>query len=110
MGKCDKQGFLLKVKSIIYFFGLLGLIYLLLFFSFKVMYSDQIVEPLTSIITFVTLLVMTIMALVFRFLMDYLSDLRYPNTYTQRTMYIIVTTVLFHFIYYLFIPTIYLKT
>jgi hypothetical protein len=34
--------------------------------------------------------------------------MRFPNTYTSRTMFIVITTVLFHFIYYLVIPTVYL--
>jgi len=39
--------------------------------------------------------------------MNKLSDMRNPNTYTSRTMFIVITTVLFHFIYYIVIPTIY---
>lgn len=40
--------------------------------------------------------------------MNRLADMRYPNTYTSRTMFIVITTVLFHFIFYLFIPSMYL--
>jgi hypothetical protein len=35
--------------------------------------------------------------------------MRRPNTQTNRTMFIVITTVLFHFIYYILIPTFYLK-
>lgn len=35
--------------------------------------------------------------------------MRYPNTYTNKTLFIVVTTLLFHFIYYLIIPTMYLR-
>ena len=35
--------------------------------------------------------------------------MRFPNTYTRRTMFIVITTVLFHFIFYLFLPTSYLR-
>lgn len=48
-------------------------------------------------------------ALTFRQLMNKLSQMRRPNTLTHRTIYIILTTVLFHFIYYIIIPTFYLK-
>lgn len=35
--------------------------------------------------------------------------MRRPTTLTNRTIFIILTTVLFHFIYYIIIPTFYLK-
>lgn len=35
--------------------------------------------------------------------------MRRPNTLTSRTMFIVLTTVLFHFIYYIIIPTFYLN-
>lgn len=40
--------------------------------------------------------------------MDRLSELRFPNTYTQRTVFIVMTTVVFHYLFYLFIPDLYL--
>lgn len=40
--------------------------------------------------------------------MDRLSELRFPNTYTQRTVFIVMTTVAFHYLFYLFIPCLYL--
>lgn len=42
--------------------------------------------------------------------MNILSEMRKPNTQTHRTMFIIVTTVLFHFLYYIIVPTITLTT
>ena len=35
--------------------------------------------------------------------------MRFPNTYSARAMFIVITTVLFHFIFYLVAPSIYLK-
>ena len=35
--------------------------------------------------------------------------MRFPDTYTHRTMFIVITTVLFHFIFYLIIPSLYLR-
>ncbi len=72
------------------------------------MYAESIIEPFKSIIQFILLLFMTVLAVTFRFTMDRLSELRFPNTYTQRTMFIVLTTVVFHFLFYLFIPAIYL--
>jgi hypothetical protein len=47
-------------------------------------------------------------ALTFRFLMNKLSEMRKPNTQTSRTLFIILTTTLFHFIYYVIVPGAYL--
>lgn len=41
--------------------------------------------------------------------MNRLSEMRYPNTYTARSMFIVITTVVFHFIIYLLIPVLYLR-
>lgn len=57
---------------------------------------------------FLILIFITALAITFRFIMDRLSELRFPNTYTQRTMFIVMTTVVFHYLFYLFIPCIYL--
>jgi hypothetical protein len=34
--------------------------------------------------------------------------MRLPNTQTHRTLFIVITTVLFHFLHYIIIPTFYL--
>lgn len=41
--------------------------------------------------------------------MNKLAEMRFPNTYSARAMFIVITTVLFHFIFYLVAPSIYLK-
>jgi hypothetical protein len=56
----------------------------------------------------VILLIISILSLIFRQIMDKLSELRFPNTYTQRTVFIVMTTIAFHYLFYLFIPNIYL--
>lgn len=98
----------MKVKSIVYFFLILALFYLLLFFALEIIYIDEFIEPLKSIVQFLILIFITALAITFRFIMDKLSELRFPNTYTQRTMFIVMTTVVFHYLFYLFIPCIYL--
>ena len=50
------------------------------------------------------------LALVFRSFMNKLADMRKPNTKTSRTLFIVSTTVVYHFIYFLIIPTIYFRT
>ncbi len=40
--------------------------------------------------------------------MNKLSEMRFPNTYASRALFIVATTVLFHFIFYLFVPSSYL--
>lgn len=108
LGKEEKEGARVKVKSIVYFIGSLMLFYLLLFFALQVIYYDELSEPLKSILQFVILLFMTALALAFRQIMNKLSELRFPNTFTQRTQFIVMTTVAFHYLFYLFIPCIYL--
>lgn len=58
----------------------------------------------------VVMCLLVVMALTFRQFMNILSEMRKPNTQTHRTMFIIVTTVLFHFLYYIIVPTITLTT
>jgi len=41
--------------------------------------------------------------------MDKLSDYRYPITHSQRIMFIIITTIMLHFIFYLWIPSTYIN-
>lgn len=40
--------------------------------------------------------------------MQKLSEMRFPNTYTGKAIFVVVTTVVFHFIFYIFIPSLYL--
>lgn len=41
--------------------------------------------------------------------MDRLSDMRFPITYSERIMFIVITTVMLHFIFYLWIPSTYIN-
>ena len=66
-------------------------------------------EPYRSIVQNVILIFLVVIALSFRGWMNRLSEMRFPNTYTRRTMFIVITTVLFHFVFYLFLPTSYLR-
>lgn len=56
--------------------------------------------------TFMALFIIA-MALVFRAFMNKLADMRRPNTQTSRTLFIVSTTVVYHFIYFLILPTLY---
>jgi hypothetical protein len=66
-------------------------------------------SPWNVIVANIIMTLMVPLALTFRQLMNKLSEMRRPNTLTNRTMFIVITTVLFHFIYYILIPTFYLK-
>ena len=81
--------------------------YGLLFFCMKIVYRQVLPAPYNFILANIILIILVIIALTFRFLMNKLSEMRYPNTQTSRTMFIVVTTVLFHFLYYIIIPTLY---
>ena len=47
-----------------------------------------------------------ILNLMYRFIMALLSDQRKPNTYLSRTLFIVLTTVMFHLLFYLYLPAI----
>jgi len=74
-----------------------------------VVYIYKIIEPLKSILQNFIMTFIVFVGLTFRELMNRLSEMRFPNTYTSRTLFIVITTVLFHFIFYLFIPSTYLR-
>lgn len=59
--------------------------------------------------TFIALLVVAL-ALVFRAFMNKLADMRKSSTKTARTLFIVSTTVIYHFIYFLILPTFYFVT
>lgn len=109
IGIIEKQGFKVKILSVIYFILILGFFVAFLYFFMEVVYVEPIIEPFKSILTNFILIFIVFVGLTFRTLMDQLSEMRYPNTYTSRTMFIVITTVLFHFIFYLFIPSLFLK-
>ena len=96
-----------KVLSVVYFFLLLGGSYIILFFCMEVVYTDVFPEPWNEILIQFILIFVVVVALSFRQWMNKLSEMRHPNTQTSRTMFIVLTTVLFHFIYYIIIPTFY---
>lgn len=64
-------------------------------------------EPMMVIIwNIVSALGLFILNLMYRFIMAFLSDQRKPNTYLSRTLFIVLTTVLFHLLFYLYLPAI----
>lgn len=84
--------------------------YLILYFCMELVYDRDILpNPWNMIAANIIMTVMVAMALTFRQFMNRLSEMRMPNTQTSRTMFIVLTTVLFHFIYYIVIPTFYLR-
>lgn len=48
-----------------------------------------------------------IMDLVYRYIILILTEQRKPNTYLSRSNFIILTTVIFHLLFYLYLPAIY---
>jgi hypothetical protein len=72
-------------------------------------YKDQ-TNPLLMIASNIIMIAMVPAALTFRQLMNKLAEMRMPNSQTTRTQFIVITTVFFHFVYYLVVPTAYLMT
>ena len=79
----------------------------MMFFCMKIVYKEIVPDPWNFILAQIILTILVVIALTFRYLMNQLSEMRHPNTQTSRTMFIVLTTVLFHFIYYIIIPTFY---
>jgi hypothetical protein len=52
-------------------------------------------------------LVMMAMSVGFRMYMEVLAERRYPKTYLEHSKFVLATTVMFHLIFYLLIPTIF---
>ena len=110
IGVVERQGFRVKILSIIYLILILAVLVLIFHFLLDVLYKGtKMEEPYHSIVQNVILIFLVALALTFRSWMDRLSEMRFPNTYTRRAMFIVITTVLFHFIFYLFIPSSYLR-
>lgn len=99
----------MKILTFFIMVGLLALSYLLLGKALTVGDVDlknslPIVKQVWS--TFLALVVVAF-ALMFRQFMNILSVMRHPNTLTSKTMFIVCTTVIYHFLYFLIIPTIF---
>lgn len=105
----ERQNFKVKILSVLYFILILGFLILFLSEVLDIIYGRDLGEPLQTIVTNIILLFLVAVALTFRGWMNKLSEMRFPDTYTHRTMFIVITTVLFHFIFYLLIPSLYLR-
>jgi hypothetical protein len=112
LGEHEHQKFKLKILSVLYFFLLLFLSFIILYFCINVTYNKKnqfhISAPFDTIITNIFVTILVPISLTFRALMNMLSEMRKPNTQTTRTMFIVLTTVLFHFLYYIIVPTFYM--
>lgn len=82
---------------------------LILFVLSRIIYFDKLSGPLRAVIQNFVLIIVVVIAIGFRLLMDKLADMRFPCTYTSRTMSIVITTVMLHFIFYLWLPSAYLN-
>ena len=91
------------------YFGLLLVALFVLFLLSRILYFDQLVGPIRVVVQNFVLMIATIIAFCFRKCVDMLADMRFPITFTQRTMFIIITTTLLHFIFYLWLPSMYLN-
>lgn len=99
----------MKILSVLYFILLLVLLVSVLYFALKVIYLRKLEQPYHTIFQNILLIVLVPVALTFRALMNKLSEMRFPSTFSRRTLFIIVTTVFFHFIFYLLIPSGFLR-
>ncbi len=90
------------------------LCYIILYFPIKFSFqakkedaNDNDLTILQKIIPVITSLVLVAMSILFRVYMTYLASKRNPKDQMQRAKFILVTTVFFHFVFYLIIPTLF---
>ena len=48
-----------------------------------------------------------ILNLIYRYIVSILADQRKPNTYLSKSLFAVLTTVLFHLLFYLYLPAMY---
>jgi drug/metabolite transporter (DMT)-like permease len=99
----------MKVITFFIMVGLLGVSYAILDGGLNLAdVDDKSNIPATrKIISTLMALAVVALALCFRAAMNVLSEMRHPNTQTSKTMFIVCTTVIYHFLYFLIIPTIF---
>jgi hypothetical protein len=87
----------------------LGLSVLILLGLSRIIYFDKSSGIVKTLLQNVVLFIVVFIAIWFRMMMDKLADMRNPITVTSRTMSIVITTVMLHFIFYLWMPSLYLS-
>lgn len=80
----------------------------ILFLISRLLYLDSLKPPLKNVVHNVILVIAVIIVVVFRHLMDKVAEVRFPYTITSRAFFIVITSVLLHFIFYVWLPSIYL--
>jgi hypothetical protein len=91
------------------YFGILLIVLLVLYLLSRILYFDQLKGPIRIVIQNFIVLVAIFIAFFFRKCVDKLAEMRFPITFSQRTMFIIIGTTLIHFIFFLWLPSTYLN-
>ena len=109
IGEESAQKTKMKVVTFLLMLVILGISYVVLHFG-MVMADKEDRKTINASekfwSTFIALLIVAL-ALIFRAFMNKLADMRRPNTQTSRTLFIVSATVIYHFIYFLILPTLY---
>ena len=109
MGTDERKQLSLTVKAIVYYVLLLAVAVVLLFGLSQIVYFDELTGAVRAVVVNIVLTFVAFFAIFWRNIMDRLSDMRFPITHSQRIMFIIITTVMLHFIFYLWIPSTYIN-
>ena len=91
------------------YLGILCFALLLLYLLSRILYFDKLKGPARTAVQNFILLVVIVISLMFRRTVDMLADMRFLITFTARTMYIVIATVMLHFVFYLWLPSLYLN-
>ena len=109
IGTTERQEQKLTFKSIAWYFVVLALALAILVGISRFIYFDSLTGTLKTALVNIVLLFVAVLIIAWRLIMNQLSEMRFPYTLTKRVMYVIITTVLLHFFFYLWIPSLFLK-
>ena len=98
-----------KLLSIFLFVVLLGLAVAILYVISFLVYLRDDEMYWNVVIQNIVLFTVSMVILYFRELMYVLAEYRYPYTYSSRAMFVIITSTLLHFIFYVWLPSIYVR-
>ena len=108
VGQEDAQTLPLQLRSVFFFLLLFALCLGLLFFGLRTAYVGGLDEPGKSVLFFTVMLLLAVLGQVFRYVMQVFAAWTFPYTHSQKALFVVVTTVLFHFSFYLFLPSLFL--
>ena len=108
IGIRDRNRLKLTVKVILLYSLLFIISACLLFGVSRVLYLHSLDAMVKQIVTKIIFIFANVIIVGWKLVMVKLSDMRYPETLSNRIIFIIISTSMLYFYYFLWLPTIYL--